>query len=98
MEVAVAVNIEIRYTGKTDRSDPHARIQNVGGMNPDGTKWQLTVLDAIAGMETGRWNFYTLGGGKSVRVVLATHNGYKYLKTEADGVHPDHLLALPDCP
>ncbi|MFI5246011.1 MAG: DUF3892 domain-containing protein [Gemmatimonadales bacterium] len=36
--------------------------------------------------------------GKSVWVIIATHNGNEYLKTEADGVHPNNLLALPECP
>jgi hypothetical protein len=31
-------------------------------------------------------------------VIIATHLGHKYLKTTADGVHPDNLLALPECP
>jgi hypothetical protein len=33
-----------------------------------------------------------------VNVIVATHNGNKYIKTEADGIHPDNLLALPECP
>jgi hypothetical protein len=36
--------------------------------------------------------------GKTVEVIVATHNGKKYIKTEADGPHPNNLLALPECP
>jgi len=30
-------------------------------------------------------------------VIVAVHNGRKYLKTAADGYSPDNLLALPEC-
>lgn len=94
----MAVNVEIKCINKTNRTDPHERIQNVGGVNPDGGMWKLSVPEAITGIESGKWKFYTVGGGKSVWVVVAVHNGHKYLKTEADGVHPNNLLALPECP
>ena len=94
----MAVNVEVECINKTNRSDPHERIQNVGGVNSDGTRWKLSVAEAIAGIETDKWKFWTAGGGKSVWIVIATHNGHKYLKTEADGIHPNNLLALPECP
>ncbi|WP_157785358.1 DUF3892 domain-containing protein, partial [Bradyrhizobium yuanmingense] len=25
-------------------------------------------------------------------------NGHKYIKTKADGIQPDNLLSLPECP
>ena len=31
-------------------------------------------------------------------VIVAVHNGNKYIKTENDGLHPNNLLALPECP
>jgi hypothetical protein len=94
----MADKIQIRCIKKTNRSDPHERIHGVGGVNPDGNRWYLTLDAAIAGIEGGKWQFWTAGGGKSVWVVIATHNGHKYLKTEADGVQPDNLLSLPECP
>ena len=57
-----------------------------------------SVDEAIAGIEAGKWKFWTAGGGKSVWVVIAVHMGRKYLKTEADGLHPNNLLSLPECP
>lgn len=93
-----AQQVEIKCINRTTRTDPHERISYVGGINPDGGRWKLSLDQAIAGVETGQWAFWTTGGGKSVWVVIATHNGHKYLKTEADGIHPNNLLALPDCP
>lgn len=94
----MSFDVEIKCIRKTNRQDPHERIQGVGGINPDGTRWYLPLDDAIAGMEAGKWRFWTAGGGKSVWVVIAVHNGRKYLKTEADGQHPNNLLSLPECP
>lgn len=94
----MAVDIQILCIKKTNRTDPHERIEGVGGVNPNGTRWYLLLKDAIAGMEAGKWRFWTMGAGKSVWVIIATHNGNKYLKTESDGIHPNNLLALQECP
>jgi hypothetical protein len=52
---------------------------------------------AIAGIEDGRWDFYVHVGSATVDVIVAKSAfGNKYLKT--DGLHPDNLLALPECP
>lgn len=90
-------NFEIKCINKSNRTDPHERIENVGGIH-DGKRWKCSVAEAIVGIEAKKWSFWTAGGGKAVRVVVATHNGNKYLKTEADGIHPNNLLALPECP
>jgi hypothetical protein len=42
--------------------------------------------------------FWTQGGGKAANVIVAVRpSGRKYLKTEADGIEPNNLLALPKC-
>ncbi len=41
---------------------------------------------------------YVIVGGREVKVVLATHEGREYLKTEADGYAPNNLPNLPECP
>jgi len=94
----VAISVQISCINKTPRTDPHERISNVGGANGDGSRWKLTLDGAIAGIEQGKWTFWTTGGGSIVDVIIATHNGRKYLKTRADGVQPDNLLKLPECP
>jgi hypothetical protein len=89
--------VEIQCISKSPRMDPHQRISNVGGVS-NGKRWNLSLDKAIAGIEAGEWTFWTKGGGRTVDVIIAKHNGNKYLKTVADDVHPDNLLALPDCP
>ena len=92
-------NVEVKCINKSDRFDPHERIINIGGINPDGTRWKLSQADAIADIDGGKWSFYVARGLHVVRVVVATSRfGYRYLKTEADGEQPDNLLSLPECP
>jgi hypothetical protein len=94
----MANSARIQCINKTNRNDPHDRIHNVGGTNPDGTRWKWSQQKAIQEIESGQWQFHVTEAGKTVKVIVAKHNSNKYIKTEADGVHPDNLLALPECP
>jgi hypothetical protein len=91
--------VEIKCINKTNRTDPHERISHVGGLNPDGSRWKMLEDDAITKVEDGTYRFWTQGGGRNVWVIIArSAAGHKYLKTESDGIHPNNLLALPECP
>jgi hypothetical protein len=94
----MAFPVEISCVNKQPRYDPHERISYVGGLNADRTRWKLTLDQAISGVENGLYDFWTMGGGRRANVIVATHLGHKYLKTVADNVQPDNLLALPECP
>jgi hypothetical protein len=94
----MAQRVRIECINKTPRQDPHLRIRNVGGQNGDGSHWKLSVDEAIAAIEGGRYSFNVSAGGRSVDVIVAVHSGRKYLKTTADGLQPNNLLALPECP
>ncbi len=91
--------IEIKCINKTDRSSAHDRIKSIGGVNPDGSPWKLTVAEAIAAVAAGKWQFYVKQAGLKVWVIIAVSAaGNKYLKTENDGEQPNNLLSLPECP
>lgn len=85
-----------------DGADADQRIDKIGGRvgaeNGNGP-WTLMIDTAIAGIEAGKWSFWTQGGGRVTNVIVARRpNGRKYLKTEADGIEPNNLLSLPRCP
>lgn len=92
--------VQITCVVKTDRPNPHERIQSVGGVNPDGTRWKLSEDNAIAYIENGTYSFYVERPfGHTVAVIIARSQwGHKYLKTVADGEHPNNLLSLSTCP
>jgi len=90
---------EVLCINKSNRSNPHERITHIGGRNADGGRWKITEVEAISGIESGKWAFYVNKAGRPVDVIIAkSDSGNKYLKTIADGVIPNNLLSLPECP
>jgi len=97
-EKIMAMKVQISCINKTPRTDPHLRISHVGGLSDVGSRWKLTEDEAITGIEDGRYAFYVSQSGHTVSVIIATHQGHKYLKTANDHIQPDNLLSLPECP
>jgi hypothetical protein len=81
---------------KKEHYNQHERILGIGG-NDAGTRWWRSEDDAIRDVERDSTSYYVSVSGNSVWVVVAVHNGRKYLKTTADGYAPNNLLSLPDC-
>jgi hypothetical protein len=94
----MADRVQVQCINKSDRQSRHERIQNIGGVNADGSRWKMPEERAIAGIETGKWSFYTRGGGETANVIIAVHLGRKYLKTDRDTTTKDNLLSLSECP
>lgn len=88
--------VQISCINKNNHSSPYERIEYVGGTH-GGSKWKLSLIEAIKSIENGTYSFYTSVGGHVRNVVVATRDGRKYLKTEADNDTPDNLLSLQEC-
>jgi hypothetical protein len=76
--------------------NPHERIQGIGGYG--NGRWWHGEDDAIANIESDRVGYYVSVNGKTEWVVVAKHEGRKYLKSVSDGYAPNNLLSLPECP
>lgn len=86
------MSVEIRCINKSDRLNPHERIINIGGVNPDGAQWKRSQQQAISDIENGTCDYYVSVAGRTVSVVVATSQwGDKY-KTAADEIRYQNLL------
>jgi hypothetical protein len=78
-----------------DGLDKDQRIDAIGG---SGFGKHL-IDDAISNIENRVHSYWTLVAGAHADVIVAKRpSGRKYLKTTADGIEPNNLLALPHCP
>jgi len=74
--------------------DPLERIESIGGINSDHTRWKLSQAAAIAVIEAGTDEFYVKASDQMVKLVVLTRGGEKYLQSEREKTHPDDLLNL----
>ena len=64
-----------------------------------GLNRRFTEDEAINCIDKGTDSFFVeRPAGHRVLVIVALHEGRKYIKTESDGEIPNNLLALPACP
>ena len=96
------IYLQLVCINKPHRDSPHERITHLGIAFTGLTTPQKTVIwtseDVIKAIESG-FIFYTLskeGKKAEVRVVREVSKA-PYLRTHADRVDNDNLLALPDC-
>ncbi len=85
----------VMFVSRAYSHDPHERIDTIGGMNSDRSRWKLTQAAAIAAIEAGTDEFFVGTGEPVVLVVVVTHGEEKYLTTDRAKTHPDELLNLP---
>lgn len=85
---------EVTSASRAYSHDPLERINSIGGVNSDRTRWQLSQAAAIAAIETGNDEFFVKAGGALVKLVVYTSRQEKYLRTEREATHPDDLLKL----
>ena len=75
-------------------SDPLERIETIGGVNPDHTRWKLSQDAAIAAIEAGTDEFFVQVSEQRVKLVVLNHDGEKYLQSEREETHRDDLLSI----
>jgi len=88
--------IEVSCINKTDGESQHERISHIGGTYKD-TYWKVPIAEAIHNIEMKFFGYYVSSGGTEVDIIISSHNGMKYLKTEADTTESNNLLSLPNC-
>ena len=85
-------DVQITCINKLPRNDTHEGITHLGG---PGWKWtRQQVVDSINGKTN---SFYTMVDGKRADVGVVNGSYGQYVRTYADGVWNDNLLALDEC-
>ena len=84
----------ISTVGRAYSTDPLERIAYISGSGSNKTPWSLTQSSAVALIEQGTDEFFFQQGEATVRVVVLTSGGEKYLQSEREKTHPDDLLNL----
>lgn len=85
-------------TKRGNHYSAHERISFIGGVNVDNSQWKLSEDEAIISIENEKYEFFVSVNGRTVDVIVAMHNGKKYLKSTGDSYSPDNLLSLQECP
>jgi hypothetical protein len=94
------LRLQVLYVRKPeDRFSHHQRIELIGGRNPDNSLWTMSLEEAIREIKAGNLELFVHTGNEVVPVIVSVSKwGHEYLRTENDGVEPDNLLSLPECP
>lgn len=85
-------NLQVTCINKQPRDNTHEGITHLGG-----TGWKWTRAQVIQAIESKQHSYFTQAGTKVAYVGVVEGANGKYLRTYADGVWNDNLLALPEC-
>lgn len=84
---------QVTCISKQPRVNPHEGITHLGGYG-----WRWTRDQVIASIKLRTNSFYTMVGGRRADIAVVEGPAGEYVRTCADGVWTDNLLALPECP
>ena len=89
---------EVTCVSISNREDPYLRVTHLGGQDPRGRLWRLTLNQAIEGILEGRWQFFVnVDGQRQSLTIDYSPTGYRYLRAESDPDEPVTLLTLNEC-
>lgn len=86
-------DVQITCINKLHRNSPHESISHLGGQG-----WRWTRQQVVNSITNKTNTFYTFVGGRRANVGVIDGPNGQYVRTHADGVWNDNLLALPECP
>ncbi len=63
-----------------------------------GATWKMKREAAIGWLTVDSHTFFIKQGDQKIYLIVATHNGQSWLRTDKDWAQPNLLLSLPECP
>jgi len=89
-----ATRLQVLYATKGDK-----HIERIGGRNPDGTLWTMTLDEAVEEMKLHKLELFVHSRVElDFKVEVGLIDGKKYLRTHGDGIAVDNLLSLDPVP
>jgi hypothetical protein len=85
-------DVRVTCINKQPRNNPHEGITHLGGVG-----WKWTRQQVINSINDRTNTFFTLVNGKRADVAVVSAPNGQYVRTYADGVWNDNLLALEEC-
>lgn len=85
-------DVQVTCINKQPRNNPHEGITHLGGAT-----WKWTRQQVIDSIEARTNTFYTAVRSTRADVGVVDGPNGKYVRTYANGVWNDNLLALPEC-
>jgi len=85
-------DVQVTCINKQPRENPHEGITHLGGKG-----WHWTRQQVVDSINAGTNTFHTLVAGRRANVAVINGPNSPYLRTHADGVWNDNLLALSEC-
>jgi len=85
-------DVQVTCINKLPRNNTHEGITHLGSVN-----WKWTRAEVIDSIKAKTNTFYTRVGGKRADVGVVEGPHGEYVRTYADGVWNDNLLALDEC-
>jgi hypothetical protein len=93
--------VEVSFVKVRDDPSRHRRIEGLGGIFRD-RPWYMSERNVIVEAElpeaTRTWNFFLRSGDEAVPLIVAVHDGRKYLTTPGENGPSAKLDALPRLP
>ncbi|MBS0250977.1 MAG: DUF3892 domain-containing protein [Proteobacteria bacterium] len=85
-------DLQVICINKPVHDDRHEAITHLGGYG-----WHWTRQQVVQMINNGTNTFYTMVGGKRANVGVVNGSHGAYVRTYADNVWTDNLLALDEC-
>jgi Protein of unknown function (DUF3892) len=89
--IVTTCKMQVTCTIKTSHQSHNERISYIGGYG-----WLFTQQQAVHAIFNQQYTFYVRIENRTADIIIASYQGYPYLKTVLDREQPEQLLCLPD--
>jgi hypothetical protein len=89
--IVTTCKMQVTCTIKTSHQSHNERISYIGGYG-----WLFTQQQAVHAIFNQQYTFYVRIENRTADIIIASYQGYPYLKTVIDREEPEQLLHLPD--